>query len=41
VVELALLRSLRLFSDLPPPQLEALARDLHPIEAVAGEQIVT
>jgi MFS family permease len=41
VVELALLRSLRLFADLPAPQLEALARDLRPMSAVPGEAIVT
>jgi hypothetical protein len=41
VVELALLRSIRLFADLPAPQLEALARDLRPMSAVPGEAIVT
>ncbi|HEX4690550.1 MAG TPA: cyclic nucleotide-binding domain-containing protein [Solirubrobacteraceae bacterium] len=41
VVELALLRSLRLFADLPAPELEALARDLRPMSAVPGEAIVT
>jgi MFS family permease len=40
VVELSLLRSLPLFAPLGPPQLESLARELRPLEAVAGTEIV-
>ena len=41
VVEIGLLRSLRLFSVLPPPALEGIARSLEPLEASAGTAIVT
>ena len=41
VVEIGLLRSLRLFSALPPPQLEGLARSLESESASPGEAIVT
>jgi MFS family permease len=40
VVELALLRSLPLFAPLGPPALESLARELVPVEAAAGEELV-
>jgi predicted MFS family arabinose efflux permease len=41
VVEIGLLRSLRLFAALPPPQLEGLARNLEALTAMPGEAIVT
>ncbi len=41
VVEIGLLRSLRLFSVLSPPALEGLARNLEPVSAEAGTAIVT
>ncbi len=41
VVEIGLLRSLRLFSALGPPALEGIARSLEPLEATAGTAIVT
>jgi MFS family permease len=41
VVEIGLLRSLRLFAALPPPQLEGLARSLEALTAMPGEAIVT
>jgi CRP-like cAMP-binding protein len=41
VVEIGLLRSLRLFAALPPPQLEGIAHCLEPVTAEAGEAIVT
>ncbi len=41
IVEIGLLRSLRLFRALPPPELEGLARSLVPLTAPAGEAIVT
>ena len=39
VVEIGLLRSLRLFAALPPPAMEGLARSLVPVDTVAGEVI--
>jgi hypothetical protein len=41
VVEIGLLRSLRLFQALPPPELEGLAHCLQPVTAEPGEAIVT
>jgi MFS family permease len=41
IVEIGLLRSLRLFSVLSPPALEGIARSLAPLEASAGTAIVT
>ena len=41
IVEIGLLRSLRLFSALSPPSLEGIARSLQPLEATAGTAIVT
>src|SRR6185312_11521651 len=40
VVELALLRSIPLFAPLGPVELESLARELRPVEAGAGDDIV-
>ena len=41
IVEIGLLRSLRLFSVLSPPVLEGIARTLEPVFAEAGTRIVT
>ena len=41
VVEIGLLRSLQLFSALPPPQIEGLARSLEPLSVTVGAAIVT
>lgn len=41
VVEIGLLRSLRLFAALPPPELEGLARSLVQVTAPTGEPVVT
>ena len=41
IVEIGLLRSLRLFAVLPPPALEGIARSLEPVAAEAGTAIVT
>ncbi len=41
IVEIGLLRSLRLFSALSPPSLEGIARSLEPVEATRGTVIVT
>ncbi len=41
IVEIGLLRSLRLFSALSPPALEGIARNLVPLQAPAGTAIVT
>jgi Cyclic nucleotide-binding domain len=40
VVEIALLRSLRIFRALPAPALECLARSLEPVRPVAGEVLI-
>jgi hypothetical protein len=40
VVELSLLRSLPLFAPLRAPELESLARELVPVGAAAGEEVV-
>lgn len=40
IVEIGLLRSLRLFSALSPPSLEGIARNLEPLDATAGTAIV-
>ncbi len=41
VVEIGLLRSLRLFAALPPPELEGLAHNLEATSVAAGEAVVT
>jgi MFS family permease len=40
VVEISLLRSMRMFALLPPPAIEGLAHALTPLEATAGADIV-
>lgn len=40
VVEIALLRMLPLFAVLPPPELEGIARSLHPVSVEEGEIVV-
>ena len=40
IVEISLLRSLRIFESLPPPALEGLAHNIVPVEAAAGEAVL-
>jgi hypothetical protein len=40
LVEIALLRSLPLFAELPPPALEGIARSLEPVELAAGQTLM-
>jgi MFS family permease len=41
VVQISLLRSLRIFALLPPPELEGLARSVEPVHVEAGETVIT
>jgi CRP-like cAMP-binding protein len=40
IVEIALLRSLRMFTALPAPTLEGLARSVEPVRLAAGEVLI-
>jgi MFS family permease len=41
IVEIALLRSLRIFAALPPPQIEGLARCVEPVSASPAHAVIT